>query len=127
MMSCCEERTSQIDLYLDDELRGDELETFNRHVRECGSCRKELVDRQRFLEQVRAAGPLYAPSPKFRTEMARLLAASATSPGSADLLGARQLAALVGGPLRSRRCVFDGQARIVSRISCSAARSRRSR
>jgi anti-sigma factor RsiW len=29
-MSCCEESTWRIDLYLDDELRGDELEAFER-------------------------------------------------------------------------------------------------
>lgn len=32
MTRCCEESTSRIDLYLDDELRGDELEAFERHI-----------------------------------------------------------------------------------------------
>jgi anti-sigma factor RsiW len=76
-MNACEERIASIDLYLDGELRGDELEAFNRHLEECSSCRKELAERRRFIEQVRAARPLYTPSAKFRAEMAALLAAPA--------------------------------------------------
>jgi anti-sigma factor RsiW len=75
-MSRCEEHICRIDLYLDNELRGDELEAFDRHVKECPSCRRELMERRRFLEQVRAARPLYKPSAKFRSEMAALLAAA---------------------------------------------------
>jgi anti-sigma factor RsiW len=82
-MSHCEEHLSRIDLYLDDELRGDELENFNRHLKECWSCRRDLTERRRFLEQVRAARPLYAPSARFRAEMAALLAAPAAGASSA--------------------------------------------
>jgi len=38
-MSCYEESTSRIDLYLDDELRGDELEAFEHHIKDCSSRR----------------------------------------------------------------------------------------
>ena len=38
-MSWCEESTSRIDLYLDDELRGDELEAFEHHIKNCSSRR----------------------------------------------------------------------------------------
>jgi anti-sigma factor RsiW len=92
-MSCCEESTSRIDLYLDDELRGDELDAFERHIKDCSSCRKELTERRRFLEQVRAARPLYAPSAKFRAEMAALLTPS-TKPSSA-LQRCREATAIV--------------------------------
>jgi anti-sigma factor RsiW len=81
-MSPCEEDISRIDLYLDDELRGGELEAFNRHLKECRSCRREVAERRRFLEQVRAARPLSAPSEKFRAEMAALLATTTAGPNS---------------------------------------------
>ena len=73
-MSPYEKHISRIDLYLDDELRGEQLEVFNRHINECGPCRREFAERRRFLEQIRAARPLYTPSAKFRTEMSALLA-----------------------------------------------------
>jgi len=82
-MDRCEENISRIDLYLDGELRGGELEAFHRHVKECRSCRRELTERRRFLEQVRAARPLYAPSAEFRAQMAALLAAATADPSSA--------------------------------------------
>lgn len=45
-MSHCEECLSRIDLYLDDELREEQLEVFNRHIRDCSSCRRELAHRR---------------------------------------------------------------------------------
>jgi anti-sigma factor RsiW len=69
----CEVNISRIDLYLDDELAGGDLEAFNRHMRECSSCREELIERRRFLERIRAARPLYAASPKLRAEVAAVL------------------------------------------------------
>ena len=82
-MSQCEVNSSRIDLYLDDELAVDDLEVFNRHIRECSSCREELIERRRFLERIRAARPLYSVSPKLRREVAAILeepAASRTVP-----------------------------------------------
>ena len=67
-MSQCEVNISRIDLYLDHELAGDELELFNRHINECSSCREELIERRRFLERIRAARPLYPVSPKLLQE-----------------------------------------------------------
>ena len=78
-MSSCEDQPSRIDLYLDGELRDEELEAFNNHIKECSSCRRELKERRRFLEQLRAAGPLYTPSTEFRAEMSALLAAPVNS------------------------------------------------
>jgi len=72
-VSQCEVNISRIDLFLDDELAGGELELFNRHIRECSSCRQELTERRRFLERIRAARPLYPVSPKLRRAVAAVL------------------------------------------------------
>jgi anti-sigma factor RsiW len=82
-VSNCEENVSRIDLYLDDELGEDELDVFNRHMKECSSCWEELTERRRFLERIRAARPLYTASPKFRTKMAALLTAAPVGPSTA--------------------------------------------
>jgi anti-sigma factor RsiW len=72
-MSHCEECTSRIDLYLDGELREEELDIFNRHVSDCSSCREELAQRRLFLEQIRAAGPLHVASQELRAKVAALM------------------------------------------------------
>jgi anti-sigma factor RsiW len=72
-VSECEVSSLRIDLYLDDELAGGELEVFNRHIEECSSCKEELSERRRFLERIRAARPLYPASPKLRAEVAAIL------------------------------------------------------
>lgn len=84
MMSRCEGYISRIDLYLDNELRDGELEAFEQHIKECWSCRRELMERRRFIEQIRAARPLYAPPARFRAEMAALLAAQTAGAGGAS-------------------------------------------
>jgi len=78
-VSQCEVNMSRIDLYLDDELAEDELEVFNRHIKECSSCAEELIERRRFLERIRAARPLYPVSPKLRREVAAVLGELADS------------------------------------------------
>jgi len=65
-MKTCEENRSRIFLYLDDELRGQELADFGEHLRACAACREAVEDERRFLNGVRSAGPLYTPSTGLR-------------------------------------------------------------
>jgi anti-sigma factor RsiW len=81
-MCSCEDYLSRIDLYLDGELRGEELTDFKGHVNECSSCQIRLTERRRLLERIRATRPLCAPSPEFRAAMAVLLASSPVHAGS---------------------------------------------
>jgi len=81
-MTPCEECISRIDSYLHDELRNGGLETVENHIKGCPSCRREFAERRRFFEHIRAARPLYVPSPKFRAEMAALLAEPSAAPAS---------------------------------------------
>ena len=57
-MNHCDDCLSLIDLYLDGELRDDDLKIFQDHLGKCASCRKRLEDRQLFLESVRSSRPL---------------------------------------------------------------------
>jgi anti-sigma factor RsiW len=78
-VSHCEINLARIDLFLDDELSGGELEVFNRHLRECSSCREELTERRRFLERIRATRPSYSVSAELRREVAAILGEPAGS------------------------------------------------
>ena len=74
-MNSCEECIFRIDLYLDGELREDELDIFNRHLSDCSSCREKLAARQQFLNQIRSARPLHVLSPELRVKLAALMPA----------------------------------------------------
>jgi anti-sigma factor RsiW len=100
-MSHCEECLSRIDLYLDDELREEQLEVINRHIRDCSSCRRELAHRRRFLEQIRAAGPWYLASPELRSRVTELMRAESVGFG-ADLAPSERAERMVAkGRVRS--------------------------
>ena len=45
-MKACEEHSHNVVLYLDDELRGQELENFRAHLSDCVACREQLQEEQ---------------------------------------------------------------------------------
>jgi predicted anti-sigma-YlaC factor YlaD len=59
-----------LNLYLDNELQGDERVEFEDHLRDCLSCRLLVQAERRFLDGVRAAKPMYVASPEL-TERVR--------------------------------------------------------
>lgn len=63
-MIACSEIRGRLNLYLDDELRGDERVDFENHLRDCQSCRSLAQAEQRFLDSVRTSKPLYVASPE---------------------------------------------------------------
>lgn len=65
-MSDCADIRNRLNLYLDNELQGDERIDFEYHLRDCAACRSMAQAEQRFLDSVRAAEPLYVSSPELR-------------------------------------------------------------
>ena len=63
-MTKCTDIRNRLDLYLDNELQGDERVEFEYHLRECLSCRSVAHAEKRFLDGVRSADPLYVASPE---------------------------------------------------------------
>jgi anti-sigma factor RsiW len=57
----CSWTRDRVDSYLDGELRGDELQAFEDHVRSCPSCRSELALARSTLEELRALPVLECP------------------------------------------------------------------
>ncbi|HEX7296095.1 MAG TPA: zf-HC2 domain-containing protein [Pyrinomonadaceae bacterium] len=65
-MTDCADIRNRLNLYLDNELQGDERVDFEKHLRECLACRSLAQAEQRFLDTVRANEPLYVASPELK-------------------------------------------------------------
>jgi anti-sigma factor RsiW len=72
-MSECTDIKCRLNLYLDDELQGDERVDFENHLRECQSCRSATQAEKRFLDTVRTAEPLYIASPELTSRVRSVL------------------------------------------------------
>jgi mycothiol system anti-sigma-R factor len=58
-MKACEEHSHNVPLYLDDELRGQELQDFRAHLSDCVACREQLQQEQEFSDLLHRSRPLY--------------------------------------------------------------------
>ena len=72
-MKPCDENRLRITLYLDDELRDQELVAFESHVAACAACRAAVDRERRFLDDVHAARPLYSAPPDLRSRVENIL------------------------------------------------------
>ena len=65
-MQACKDIRSRINLYLDNELQGDDRLQFESHLRDCEACRSITRTEQRFLDSVREVKPLQVASTDLR-------------------------------------------------------------
>jgi len=79
-MQACKDIRGRINLYLDNELQGDDHLQFETHLRDCEACRSITRTEQRFLDSVREAKPLHAASTDLRERVIESLNASTTDP-----------------------------------------------
>ena len=75
-MNACEEHSHNVPLYLDNELRGQELEDFRAHLADCAACRTKLEEGQEFSGLLHRSRPLYTAPDELR---ARVIAAQRVS------------------------------------------------
>jgi mycothiol system anti-sigma-R factor len=75
-LNACEEHGHNVLLYLDNELRGQELEDFRAHLSGCVACREQLEEEQAFSDLLHRSRPLYTAPDKLR---ARVIAAQHVS------------------------------------------------
>src|SRR4030095_7637426 len=68
-MQACKDIRGRINLYLDNELQGDDRLQFESHLRDCEACRSVTRTEQRFLDGVRDVKPLYLASTDLRTRI----------------------------------------------------------
>jgi anti-sigma factor RsiW len=74
-MSDCVDRSSQIQLYLDDELTGSDMEELLAHLKYCASCRNAMEEAEAFARRVAQARP-FAVAPAALRERIENLAAT---------------------------------------------------
>jgi mycothiol system anti-sigma-R factor len=99
-MNACEEHSNKVLLYLDDELRGQELENFRAHLSDCVACRKQLQEEQEFSDLLHRSRPLYTAPYELRARVvAQHISLSGQTP---DRLPGRLLQ-FVKQPLRNTK------------------------
>ena len=69
-MSRCEDRTSDILLYIDNALTGQKLEDFRAHLAVCSNCREHLEEELALSSLLREARPLYLAPRALRARVA---------------------------------------------------------
>ena len=72
-MQACNDIRGRINLYLDNELQGDDRLEFESHLRDCEPCRSITAIERRFLESVRDLKPLHVASADLRARVRQSL------------------------------------------------------
>ncbi len=67
----CESWKGKLDLYLDGEMKSDEMYAFDAHVRSCPSCAADVLAGVQMKRAIQIAGKRFAPSAEFRQRMQR--------------------------------------------------------
>jgi anti-sigma factor RsiW len=67
----CESWKGKLELYLDGEMKSDEMRAFDSHVRTCPACAADVLAGVQMKRAVQVAGKRFAPSAEFRQRMLR--------------------------------------------------------
>ncbi|HKR11009.1 MAG TPA: zf-HC2 domain-containing protein [Pyrinomonadaceae bacterium] len=73
-MKDCEDIRRRLNLYLDDELQGDDRAAIEAHLLECASCAAIFERELNFINAIRESGPLHSASPDLRARVQETLA-----------------------------------------------------
>lgn len=79
-MNSGDEYSSNVLLYLDGELRGQELEDFRIHLADCVSCQRQLEEETEFSNLLHRSRPLYPASDELRARVIAAQHVSASGP-----------------------------------------------
>jgi mycothiol system anti-sigma-R factor len=80
-MTGCSDFGANVELYLDKELNGRELEEFRSHLEECEICRSDLEAEEKLSDLLRRSRPLHYAPDALRDRVAQLMAVSVPSAG----------------------------------------------
>ena len=72
----CENWTAKLDAYLDGELAAGEARAVSEHLRGCGACAAESLNRVQLKRALHAAGQRFTPDPAFRARIQKSVSAS---------------------------------------------------
>ena len=72
-MKNCDDICRRLNLYLDNELQGDERGTVETHLQECASCASIFERELSFIKAIRESGPLHVAPPELRAKVQQTL------------------------------------------------------
>jgi anti-sigma factor RsiW len=75
-MNTCEEICKRLNLYLDNELQGEERAAVETHLQECASCASIFERELSFINAIRESGPIHVASPELRARVQESLRGS---------------------------------------------------
>ncbi len=98
-MSPCDHYRLMIPLFLDDELTGNELEDFRRHLVGCADCKKLLAEEQELSQLLHRTRPLYQAPEVLRTRVSGILSSEVDSGLAAPERLRRHILRILASPL----------------------------
>lgn len=94
-MKNCEDICRRLNLYLDNELQGDERAAIEAHLLECATCAALFERELTFINAIRESGPPHSASPELRARVQATLTGSQVASGSGLTWGLAIAAALL--------------------------------
>jgi len=99
-MSVCNDYRAMVPLFLDDELRGHELQDFEEHIAECVQCKQVLAQEQALSQLLHRSRPLYHAPEALRARVSGILSSEARSGVNAPDRLRRRVLRILASPFR---------------------------
>lgn len=90
-MNNCEDIRRRLNLYLDNELLGEDRVVVETHLRECQSCAAIFEREQSFINAIRECGPLHVASPSLRARVQETVSGSEREATNAPVVSRSRL------------------------------------
>lgn len=98
-MNTCEDICKRLNLYLDNELQGEERAAVESHLQECASCGAIYERELSFINAIRESGPIHVASPELRARVQQTLNESKRNVVTARFGSRRRLVLAVAAAL----------------------------
>jgi mycothiol system anti-sigma-R factor len=102
-MKGCDDYSATIQLYLDQELSGEDLEDFRAHLEDCEACRTELEAEEKLSALLRRSRPLYSAPDALRARVMQAAESLPSATTSAPVHPSKPIATASAKPLQSAR------------------------
>jgi mycothiol system anti-sigma-R factor len=102
-MKGCDDYSATIQLYLDRELSGQDLEEFRAHLEECEACRTELEAEERLSALLRRSRPLYSAPGALRARVMQAAESFSSTTAHRPVHVRKRFATVLARPLQAAR------------------------
>ena len=99
-MTDCDDYRSMIPLFLDDELSGNELEAFRKHLMDCTDCKELLAEEKTLSQLLHRTRPLYQAPELLRTRVSGIISSEVGTGFQAPERLRRHILRILASPLK---------------------------